>query len=545
MIDQRDTIAFLSSGAAFSDGAAPVRHDTHAAIVFLSGTRAWKLKRAVRFAYLDFSTADRRRAILDRELDLNGQTTRGLYIAVHPITRADNGALAIDGAGVAVDWLLEMHRLPEESILDRIVDEGRLDDLLARRIADGLFAFHAGLPAAPVADPVGAVHRVIIGNRRCMELYPELLDPAIVAGIARDSEALLEQWSPLVRERAAHGRVRHGHGDLHLGNIAVVDGVPTPFDRLEFDDAMATGDVLYDLAFLLMDLWQRGRHRQANLILNRYLDLSAGDENGLALLPLFLSMRAAVRAHVEASKPRSGNDGRSGRARAYLYCAAALLESCPSHLIAIGGLSGTGKSTLARALAFRIGRAPGARIIASDVLRKRAQGLAPEQRLPASSYDAESGRAVYKDMFAVAAAVLGQSHSPILDATFATAGDRSGVDALAMATQVAGTRLWLRSADALRIQRVRERRDEASDAGADVATDQREPDDRELDGWRIMSADHKAEAVAGLARDVAASIEFATSSAELPSRDHAEGAEAASDLRSPTDQPSRACLTST
>ena len=209
---------------------------------------------------------------------------------------------------------------------------------------------------------------------------------------ARHARALLD-------ERRASGLVRHCHGDLHLRNIVLLEGRPTLFDGVEFNDKIACTDVLYDLAFLLMDLWRRGLSRHANAVWNRYLG-DAGDLSGLSLVPLFLSCRAAVRAKTSATAARLQPDVRrhnelQALAREYLAMADRLLHPPGPCLIAIGGFSGTGKSTLALGLAPSVGAVPGAVVIRSDVIRKRLSGVSPLDRLGPEGYSSEMSERVY------------------------------------------------------------------------------------------------------------------------------------------------------
>ena len=189
----------------------------------------------------------------------------------------------------------------------------------------------------------------------------------------------------LLEARRAAGKVRRCHGDLHLRNICLVDGEPTLFDCLEFSEALASIDVLYDLAFLLMDLEHRGLTGLANRVLNRYLDRT-GEDDGLAAMPLFMSLRAGIRAHVtatalaQAKSPQKARD-MAAEARRYLDLAHHVLAPQPRRLVAIGGPSGSGKSTLAMGLAPELGLRPGARVLRSDVTRKLLLGAAPETRL--------------------------------------------------------------------------------------------------------------------------------------------------------------------
>ena len=231
-------------------------------------------------------------------------------------------------------------------------------------------------------------------NRGELRNFPVLFAPAEVETLARASRAALRRHERLLRERGEAGLVRRGHGDLHLGNIALIDGKPMPFDAIEFDPLIAAGDVLYDLAFLLMDLIERRLDAAANVVLNRYLAQTrrAEDLDGLAALPLF-SRRAAIRAKVTAAKVALKNAAKNDAddaeaARNYFRLALRLIAPPPAVLLAIGGLSGSGKSTLARMLAPVLPPAPGAVLLRSDVERKILLGAAETERLPESGLHA-------------------------------------------------------------------------------------------------------------------------------------------------------------
>ena len=288
---QADVVALLESGDAFG-GVRPKRIDTHAASVFLVGDRAWKLKRAVRFDYLDFSTTDRRRGALDAELRLNRRTAPDLYVAVHPITRESDGRLAIGGSGEAIDWLLEMRRFASEALLAQVAERGRLDEQLLMRLTDRIAAFHDTAEVVPLNDGAARFRQIVEGDVISMAAFPKILDQRLAYELGTELLDLTDKLAPLLDERARSGRTRQAHGDLHLANIALVDGEPTLFDCLEFSAELASIDVLYDLAFLLMDLWQRGLRSEASIVFNRYLDLSPDNEGALALMPLFLATRA-------------------------------------------------------------------------------------------------------------------------------------------------------------------------------------------------------------------------------------------------------------
>ena len=499
-VNEADVIAWLQSGAPFGTtgrsgsvqaGLAPVRRiDTHAASVFLAGDRAWKLKRPVRFGYLDFSTPEKRHAVLDAELRLNRRTAPGLYLGLHRITRESGGALALDGGGEAVDWLLEMRRFPDGALLEERAAGPGLDDALILALADHVVALHASADIVRLPDGAARLRKVVDGNAVAMAAFPGLLKPEKVEALYAHIERLVDRHAALLDRRGREGRIRHVHGDLHLGNIALVDGRPLAFDRLEFDADLATIDVLYDLAFLLMDLWERGLTHQANMLFNRYLDLSVPDEDAVALLPLFMAVRASIRAHVLATRVEQGADDPELARHAchYLDLALSLLERKPVRLIAMGGLSGTGKSTLARAVGGDAGSAPGARILRSDVLRKRLAGVAPEERLNPSAYTREASRTVYAEIDRLAGMALGSGFSVIADAVFAAEEERVAIRDVASAARCRFDGLWLVLDEEGRVARVEGRSADASDADARVAREQTRRHPETPEDWLLLDA---------------------------------------------------------
>ncbi|OAN64940.1 bifunctional aminoglycoside phosphotransferase/ATP-binding protein [Sphingomonas sp. TDK1] len=458
------------------------RIDTHAATILLHGKSAWKLKRPIRFGYLDFSTADRRHAAVQRELELNRRTAPGLYHGLRCVRRDEDGTLSLDGAGTAVEWLLEMERFPDRALLAHLADAGMLDDRLLTRLADTLHSFHEHAQIVPGGRGAERLARVVEGNAASIAACPEVLDTRQAQALIERQRSLIRRFAPLLDARAEAARVRVGHGDLHLANIALIAGEPVPFDCLEFDEALASIDVLYDLAFLLFDLWRRDLRHEANLVFNRYLDLSPADETGAALIPLFVSIRAAIRAHVAAATPCQAVEARNLLALA----GAVLMPSCPV-LLAIGGLSGTGKSSLARALGD-LGGVPGARILRSDVLRKRLAGVQPETRLPPASYTPEASAAVYHALGKGVAGALAEERSVIADAVFAKEDERRAMAVLAERAGVPFRGIWLEAPETVRLARVDGRIGDASDAGRAVAAAQSGQTPDGVEGWTVLDA---------------------------------------------------------
>ncbi|MBI4724897.1 MAG: AAA family ATPase, partial [Rhodomicrobium sp.] len=277
---------------------------------------------------------------------------------------------------------------------------------------------------------------------------------------------------PIERER--EGFVRRCHGDLHLRNIVLWEGRPRLFDAIEFDEQLATIDVLYDLAFLMMDLWYRGLNHQANVILNHYFQRAAISElMGLALLPLFLSVRAAIRAmtglHALAVRGDAGQEAHVKEILSYAKLAEALLAPPRASLIAVGGISGTGKTSVGREVAPFIGAAPGALHIRTDVERKVMQGVALDRPLPRDSYTLNMRDEVYRRVFKKAEVALNGGHSVLVDAVFPEESQRTLLCELAQRTGAAFWGFWL-EADASTIrERIATRSGDASDADISIA----------------------------------------------------------------------------
>jgi hypothetical protein len=469
--DQRDVIDFLSRPDTHG-GAAVERIDTHGAIVFLAGDRAYKLKRAVRFPYMDYSTRERRRAMCEAELALNRRTAPMLYEAVVPVTHA-GGRLRVGGEGEAVDWLVVMRRFDQAGLFDRLAARRALTPALMQVLAAEIAAFHAA--AARRADHGGTAGMswVVDGNRAGFAAAEFAAASRAAAGrFDAACRAALARAAPLLDARREGGFVRHCHGDLHLRNICLIDGRPVLFDAIEFNERVACIDMLYDFAFLLMDLERRDLRALGNIAFNSYLEQSC-DRGGLAALPLFLACRAGVKAQTTAAGARAQSD--SGRkaalmdeAEACLALGERFLAPLPARLVAIGGLSGTGKSTVARHVAPLLGAAPGAVVLRSDVLRKQLAGVAATTRLAPEAYTPAAARQVYDALIREARAVAASGHAVIVDAVFARSEERFAVEAAAREAGVAFSGLWLEAPAALLEARIGGRRGDASDATAAV-----------------------------------------------------------------------------
>ena len=483
---QREVIAFLSDPATHG-GAAVERVDTHISRIFLAGDRAWKLKRALRTNYLDFSTLDRREQSCRRELEVN-RAAGDIYLGVTPVVRRD-GRLWLGGPGEPVEWLVEMRRFDRSPELDRLCDSGTLTLPIIERLADEIAALHRAAPEIPGFGDAPDL------RERIDQIAGALADAAGGSDLAAGAEtwrsaaqAARRAQAGLIARRARLGRVRRCHGDLHLGNVVMLGERPTPFDAIEFNEAIASIDVLYDLALTLSDLIMRGRADLANGLLNRYLGATR-DYGGLPLMPLYLSMRGAVRAMTAASRG-AGEEA----ARDFAFAMEALRPGPAPRLVAIGGVSGTGKSTLARSLAPRLAPPPGAIVIRSDVVRKRLSGARPEDRLPLSAYAPSMDRKVLARMAFDARAALRAGAAVVLDATFLDPQARACAEAIAHGQGVRFDGIWLEISTEAAMERVSRRVADASDANAEVVRHQAERAGRPV-GWRIVDAGRPLAAV--------------------------------------------------
>ena len=277
------------------------RVDTAGAVVFLAGPDVYKVKRAVRFPFMDLSTLDKRREACEAEIAVNRDNAPRVYLEALPIVRRGD-SLAIGGAGDIVEWVAHLRRFDENATLDRIADRGGVSDALIDRLALAIRRAHARAPLRDAARAAAELELTIEQNDAAFAAWPDLFPLASARRLTQESRLAFAVARPSLLARGAFGYVRRCHGDLHLRNIVVIDGEPTLFDAVEFSDAIASGDVLYDLAFLLMDLEKRGLRPAANRLFNRYLGPEPPQAvAGLAALPLFLSLRAAIRAKVEAA----------------------------------------------------------------------------------------------------------------------------------------------------------------------------------------------------------------------------------------------------
>jgi uncharacterized protein len=480
---QEAVLAFLAKGT----DRAPTRVDTHASIVFLEGDRVLKIKRAVRLPFLDYSTLEKRKHACQEELLVNRPLAPAIYRRVVPITQGSQG-LEIDGGGEVMEWAVEMARFDEQKTFDHLALRGEITPELGERLAEVMLAAHASAPRSDGSSWLASIAGLIDRNTDKFRAVASLPHDAVEQLHAASHQHMNEHFA-LLQQRAAKGQMRRCHGDAHLGNIVLIDGKPVQFDAIEFDPVIATTDVLYDLAFPLMDLVHCGEASPANRLFNRYLQATWADSgDALRLLPLFLSIRAAIRAHVQFTKhEQSAASAVAAQAKSYFDLSLRLILPEQPSLVAVGGRSGTGKSVLARGLAATLTPPPGGLVLRSDVIRKELFGVDPLTALPETGYAPEVTARVYQTMIERAVAVLKQDTSVVLDAAYLRAAEREPLPTLARVSGAAFHALFLDADINVRLNRIATRGKDASDANRDVVLKQESYDIGALD-WPVVDA---------------------------------------------------------
>ncbi len=506
--DQSAAIAFLREPGSHGITSPVEVIETHISLIFLAGDKAYKLKRAVKLPYADFSTLDLRKRYCHREVELNSRTAPEIYSGVRTIGRDTTGNVAFDVEASPIDYVVEMHRFSQDKLFDRMAETGSLPKTLMEETAERIADFHRIAEVLHTGSGRANLAAVLDINHAAFSAVP-LFSADETNRLNRLFRDALDHHASLLNERERQGMIRHCHGDLHLHNIFLGPEGPRMFDCIDFNEGLATSDILYDLAFLLMDLWHRNLPDYANAVVNRYLDRT-GDDAGYGLMPFLLGLRAAIRAHVGATLVRDLGD-RTGHgaeeAIAYHNLALDLLKRKEPMLVAIGGLSGSGKSTLAEAMAPRLGLAPGARLLESDRLRRAMLGHARGHPMPQDAYKPEISARVYATLAEKAGMVLRSGGCVVANAVFAHADERTAIEEVARANHVPFVGLWLEADPAVLRARVEARPVVDSDATVGVLDKQLQSGTGPID-WHRINAARPAVSVAQDALDLVAACKL-------------------------------------
>jgi hypothetical protein len=399
---------------------------THISYVFLAGDFVYKVKKPVDLGFLDFTTLDKRRHFCQEEMRLNRRLCPGIYLDVVPVAYVE-GKVAVDATGTVVDYAVKMKRLPEERMIGHLLERDAVTPEMVRALARRLAEFHASAETGPEIEPFGSLETVAGNWRENFEQTEPYVGRTITARQFRETreyvEGFLAQEKDLFEARVRGGRVRDCHGDLRVEAVCFQDGICI-FDCIEFNERFRYSDVAADLAFLAMDLDFRGRPAMSDELVGLYLEMS-GDSTLPLVLGFYKCYRAYVRGKVEGflldapEVPADQKAAARGRARAFFRLAYGYARRrTPCTLINMAGLSGTGKSFLANALAARLG----AVVISSDVVRKRLAGVEPTERhiepWERGIYAPELTERTYEAMLEKAEPHLERGRPVILDATY-------------------------------------------------------------------------------------------------------------------------------
>ncbi|TNF60531.1 MAG: hypothetical protein EP306_08590 [Burkholderiales bacterium] len=458
---------------------------THGAWVLLAGDRAYKIKKPVSLPFMDFSTLERRRAACEAELRVNSRFAPAdpaarIYLAALPVTGTPQAPVIGGDPGQAIEWLVQMRRFPEADRLDHVAGRGGLTPAMMQALARHVAAFQAAAAVAGDPSPWGDPEQVMgfaRENLACLRAMPDTgSGQDAVAALADWTEAQFDRLAPLMARRHAEGRVREGHGDLHLANLLRLGGEVVAFDAIEFNDALRWIDTASDIAFTWMDLWHIGQAGLAHVLLSEWLDAS-GDASAPALLPFFAVYRALVRAKVAAIRRSQlgGSADAAGQAldevRAYLRLAGRLAELPPCspspRLVITHGLSGSGKTWASTRWLAAQGDGRAIRL-RSDVERKRLHGLAAlaasGSGLNTGLYSAQAHGDTYASLRVRAGELLAQGWQVVVDAAFLRRHERQAFADLAREHRVPFGILACEAPVSVLRERIRARQAGGSDA---------------------------------------------------------------------------------
>ena len=438
-LDSRAVVEFLSRPEIYPDRPSHVqRVETHISWVFLTDRFAYKLKKTVRFDFLDFSTPERRRAACEQEVRINQRLAPDVYLGVVPLTTDRRERLCLGNGGTVVDWLVQMRRLPAEQALDRRIADGRITPEEVAELSDRLIDFYQHLPPLDTRTDVyiRSIETHVAANRRELLQSEHGLDAPLIKRVHTAQLRLLRLAPELLATRVCDGRIVEGHGDLRPEHIYFRPS-PVVIDGIEFNDEFRRLDVLDELSFLAMECAYLGAEWIGNQVVRDYCH-AADDHPPELLLRFYESYRACVRAKVAALRARQVTDAAS---RAALLASAArylqladryVADSGPPLLIVVYGLSGTGKTVLADELAEQLG----SDVLRTDALRRELWGdSSPAEQLVGFNeqrYSPENRERVYEEMLRRAERLLQAGVSVILDGTFLSAESRGRAFELAL-----------------------------------------------------------------------------------------------------------------
>ncbi len=463
--------------------------ETHISWVLLTGTWAYKVKKPVRFDFLDYSTEQQRLRCCRLELEANRVWAPEIYRDVVPIIepreqlRVGQAEERLRPGERIVDHAVRMRQFPQSALLSEQLRAGTISAALMEQLAKDLADLHWRVDVVDASAELVQRSAIVPARDNIAyildQLPPDHPDHARIEALGKWTEQAIGALLPLMQARAQAGRVRNCHGDLHLNNLLYLDSKFVPFDGIEFNDALRQIDVISELAFLAMELSEHEYRRHAHRLVSSYLE-ECGDYQGLRLLPYFLVYRALVRVKVDLirqqqtlrSDDRSRMSGLSAAGRSYVAFAERVVQPASPQLWITHGLSGSGKSTAALALVDRQGFLR----LRSDVVRKQLAGYAPLDRPPApqlpSLYAEEMTQRTYQQLHEQAREVLAAGFSVVVDAAFLMRHQRDSFAALANQQGISFRILHCQSSPEELQRRILARHDDPSDATVAVLQQQ-------------------------------------------------------------------------
>eukprot|EP00045_Choanoeca_perplexa_P013196 m.147956 g.147956 ORF g.147956 m.147956 type:complete len:536 (+) comp16274_c0_seq13:1357-2964(+) len=477
--------------------------ETHSAYIFLiNDSHAFKLEKSVWYPFMDMSCLEFRKKAAENEYYRNCDTSPEVYQRMVPLTRSSTGELQLGGEGQAVEWLIQMTQFKQEALLSHMAEHKELTQPLVDQLIDNVCDFHNQQEVLKEADFAATMRWIQEDNAHEMADFAKqgFADCTLVEKLSSQQAEQVQGLTALIQQRESAGLVRLCHGDLHLKNVVNIDGSPRLFDCIGFNDELAKSDIVYDLAFLLMDLLYRNEQTLANRSLNRYVQRT-DDYQCLQVLPLYISFRATIRAKVACAEATSCHadpkrqDHLKSSCQKYLHLALSSLQAVSqARVVVIAGPSGTGKSTLASAIAPLLGGGLGAVHVRSDVVRKQQHHVAFETRLPAEAYSEKASHACYGRVADLALEMHTKGVPVVVDATFGSSARRNDFDERLKRAGVSYQGVWLHASKEVLLQRVAARDaasvKDASDMTAELLKTKSIPDAVELsEAWQQLGVE--------------------------------------------------------
>lgn len=395
---------------------------THISYIFLTGEYAYKLKKPVDMGFLDFSTLEKRRYYCQQELALNRPIAPEIYLDVLPITQEEE-TLEIDGKGEIVDYVVKMRQFPQTALFSEMEKAGKLTESLLAQLGKRVAKFHQ---EAKTNDYIGEfgqpekIERAIENNYKQTEKYVgSVQDQKQFLETKAFTDRFFQDYNALLKKRVNDHFIRECHGDLHLKNICYWRDKIQLFDRIEFNEPFRFVDVMYDVAFTIMDLEFRKRQELATVFLNNYLE-QTGDWEGVQLLPLYLTRQAYVRGKVNSlmlDDPNIAEEEKQKaqeKAKQYYHLAWQYTQPQQGQLWMMSGLSGSGKTTVAREIA----KQKEAIHLRSDAVRKHLAGIDPEAVGNEDIYRPEMTEKTYERLLEIGSLLASKGWNVILDAKY-------------------------------------------------------------------------------------------------------------------------------